>query len=97
MMNKTYLKTIRANSCYPTFRAVVTVVTITTYVIAVVMVVAGAFITGTTGNGTIVGFYFAGAVVIALLAKAGQEVSLMIADIADATIDVAGHRNNVGP
>lgn len=92
-MNKAYLNTIRAGSCYPTFRAFVTVATVLAYIVAALVVVAG-FVSG-QGGGVLVGIVVA--VVIVLIAKVGQEVSLMIADIADATIDSAGHRNEPAP
>ena len=88
-MNKAYLNSIREESCYPTFRAFVTVATVLTYIVAVLVIIAG-FISG-QGGGILIGIVVA--VVIVLIAKVGQEVSLMIADIADATIDSAGHRN----
>ena len=88
-MNKAYLNTIRADSCYPTFRAFVTIATVLGYIVAALVVVAG-FVSG-QGSGILIGIV--SAVVIALIAKVGQEVSLMIADIADATIDSAGRRS----
>lgn len=88
-MNKAYLNSIRRDTCYPTFRAFVTVATVLAYIVAALLVVAG-FISGQDG-GILVGIVIA--IVIALIAKVGQEVSLMIADIADATIDSGGHRN----
>ena len=92
-MNKAYLNSIRADSCYPTFRAFVTVATVLAYIVAALVVVAG-FVSG-QGGGILAGIVVA--VVIVLIAKVGQEVSLMIADIADATIDSAGHRNRSAP
>ena len=85
-MNKAYLKSIRTDTCYPTFRAFVTVATLLTYLIAALAVVVG-FVSGHAG-GVMISIVIAA--LLALLAKVGQEVSLMIADIADATIDSAG-------
>ena len=92
-MSKAYLNTLRADSCYPTFRAFVTVATVLAYIAAALIVVAG-FVSGQAG-GIMAGIVVA--VVVALIAKVGQEVSLMIADIADATIHSAGRRNEPAP
>jgi hypothetical protein len=40
-MNKAYLNTIRADSCYPTFRAFVKVATVLAYIVAALAVAAG--------------------------------------------------------
>ncbi len=85
-MNKAYLHTIRANSCYPTFRAFITIATALSYIVAALVVIGGVYAGQIAG--LLVGVAIA--LVIVLVAKAGQEVSLMIADIADATIDSAG-------
>jgi len=81
-MKKNYLDEIRANSCYPTFRAVVLVATIATYLAAGLIIIAGII-----AKEFIIGA--AVAIIVAIVAKVAQEVSLMIADIADATIDSA--------
>ena len=92
-MNKAYLNSIRADSCYPSFRAFVTVATILGYIVAAFVALAGF----ASGEVVPVLGCIVVAVVIVLIAWVGQEVSLMIADIADATIDSAGHRDRSTP
>lgn len=84
-MNKQYLDGLRSRSCYPTFRGFVAVITVLTYVLAALVILVG-FLTGQMP--AILGCIVAGVLLI-VLAKAAQEVSLMIADMADATIDTA--------
>ena len=84
-MNRTYLNQLRSSSCYPTFRGFVTIATVIGYLVAAGLAVAGV-LSGQPG-GIVLGFVLG--VIVALVAKVAQEISLMVADIADATIDVA--------
>lgn len=79
-MNPRYLENLRKKSCYPTYRGFVEIVTVLGYLLAVLCVVAG------THNGRPMLFFIVAAV-LALFVRVAKEVSLMIADIADATID----------
>ena len=83
--NTQYLASVRSRSCYPTFRAFVTMATVVTYLLAAFAAVAG--FVSQNGVGVLIGIVVA--VVLVILAKVAQEVSLMVADIADATIDAA--------
>lgn len=82
-MNRQYLEAIRSNSCYPAFRGFVKIFTFLGYLLAIGIVVAG-MVTGQIGY-TILAFV--GAIIYAILIRVAKEVSLMLADIADATID----------
>ena len=84
-MNRQYLEALRSGSCYPTFRGFVTVFELFGYLFAAI-VAAGGFISGQSGA---VFLGIAGAALIALLIRVAKEMSLMLADIADATIDAS--------
>ncbi|MCW4455944.1 hypothetical protein OK348_14225 [Flavobacterium sp. MXW15] len=81
--NHTHLGNLRASSCYPAFRAFIAVFTIAGYIVSAIFALVGFFSGSTFG----VLASLIGAVIIALLVKVSAEASLMIADIADATID----------
>ena len=81
------MTTIRQDSRYPTFRGFVTVATIIGYLVAALAIGAG-LLSGQISSA--VGGVVAG-IIIAVMSKIAQEVSLMIADIADATIDSAAN------
>ena len=91
-MNRQYLEAIRANSCYPTFRGFVQIFTLLGYLVAAVVAIAG-FVTGQIGAMLLA---IAGAIIVALLIRVGKEMSLMLADIADATIDSSSKATAVG-
>ncbi|MEN1942710.1 hypothetical protein WCE55_02470 [Luteimonas sp. MJ293] len=84
-MNRQYLEALRSGSCYPTFRGFITVFELLGYLIAA-LVAAGGFISGQSGA-MLLGVV--GAVLIVLLIRVAKEMSLMLADIADATIDAS--------
>jgi hypothetical protein len=88
-----YLQSIRAETAYPVYRGVIGTIALLGYVLAGVIAL-GALVTGLgamassflTGLITLV----AGGVVAAitfLVAKLSKEASLMLADIADSTVD----------
>lgn len=86
-MNEQYLAQLRDKSAYPVFRGVVGLVTMLCYLAAAVV-----FVLGLVGMSQNAGAVFLGsilAVLLALAARVGKEVSLMIADIADATLSMA--------
>ncbi len=89
-MNSKYLAQLRGNSQYPTFRGFVTFLSLLGYVAAALIAGAG-FMTGQAFS-ALVGIVIG--IIVGILAKTGQEVSLMIADIADATIDSAANERN---
>jgi drug/metabolite transporter (DMT)-like permease len=93
-MNRDYLNHIRKNSAYPTFRGFVTFFTVVGDVVAV-LVAIGCLFTGGGGigvGGVVLGLL--GAVVLALFVTVAREVSLMLADIADATINFTGSHSD---
>ena len=93
-MNSTYLAKLRSDSAYPVFRKVVGIATGIGYFIAGSMVF-GAIMPALTSHGEpspfVIGMFLVAAFV-AIMARVGKEVSLMIADIADATLDSASRR-----
>ncbi|MBP3980845.1 hypothetical protein J8G26_08905 [Acidovorax sp. JG5] len=82
-----YAAELRSDSLYPTWRQLVTVFTIFWYVVAVAVGIGGliafknSFMAGLSGLGV--------AVLIAIFAKVGKELSLMLADLSDATVRLA--------
>lgn len=92
-MNHKYLDRIRGNSCYPTFRIVVQIVTYLAYFAAICLVIMG-FITGKLSS---ILLMIVAAAALALLARVAQEVTLMVADIADAAIDSAAAQSRRDP
>lgn len=85
-VNRNFLNHIRNNSFYPAFRGFIQFFTIVGYITAVLVAVFGFF---TKNIGAIL-LFLLGAIVIAVLVRVSKEVSLMLADIADATINFAG-------
>lgn len=91
MQRSAYLSAMRANSSYPVFRRVVSTLTTIAYVVAGLTALSGVVALGSLGAP---GLILVGlAALIAIFAKVGQEVSLMVADIADATLDLASGRD----
>lgn len=82
-----YIAVLRSESLYPTWRQLVSVVTILGYLLAVgfliggVIALKGSFSAGWAGVGT--------ALFIAIFAKVGKELSFMLADLSDATVRMA--------
>lgn len=87
-MNKEYLQAIRNNSCYPSFRRFVGIVVGLTYAFAALL---GIVAIAALSRGGIVtaGPGLAAAAAMVIIAMVSKEALLMLADIADATIDGA--------
>lgn len=90
----TFLEELRERSHYPAFRSVVTLVYLFGIVIAVAALVGSLvvlFARGLVVPGIIglVSAFF-----IFVMAKAGKEASLMVADLSDATIFMAQHQRH---
>jgi hypothetical protein len=85
-MKIAYLNEIRSTSCYPAFRKFTDIATVLLFILAALIAIAG-FASG-QGIGILIGSV--AAAIIVLLAIVAKELSLMIVDIADATIEVAG-------
>ena len=95
-MQNAYLKKIRTNSCYPKFRVLVTAATVVLYILAAVPTLAA--VAGVVNGGSIF-IIFLGVVVtviFVIFAMVAQEASLLVADIADATIEQATNGGNRG-
>ena len=85
-----FAKQMRAESLYPAWRKIVGFFTIIGYITAVIVLIAG-FISGKGSTlAMLAGFGFAA--LIALFTKVGKELSLMLADLSDATIHLAARR-----
>jgi hypothetical protein len=87
-MKIAYLNEIRSTSCYPAFRKFTDIATVLLFILAALIAIAG--VASGQGIGILVGSVVAA--IIVLLAIVAKELSLMIVDIADATIEVAGRR-----
>lgn len=82
-----YLAKIRSQSAYKTFRVVVNVMQWLLFVIAGVCILASFM---AHDSGTFMGLIFAGVLIV--VAKVGKQATVMLADIADATIDAASKK-----
>ena len=89
-MNTAYLSEIRSKSCYPVFRKFTDIGTALVFCVAALVAISG-FASG-QGVGIFLGIVLA--VIIVLMGIFTKELSLMIVDIADATIDVAARADN---
>ena len=92
-MNKQYLEALRSRSCYPTFRTFIAIATVLTYLLAAVAAIVGFASKQAVGIAVGIG----AALLLVLLAKVAEEVSLMVADIADVTIDAAAAKDTARP
>lgn len=104
-MNKDYLNTIRANSCYPTYRMLVYWLSSVIYILVGVVGTMSVIIFFVTlgGNSSeridaAISFFIATlSLFVFFILKVTKEVSLMIVDVADATIESAGRRKEPVP
>ncbi len=82
-----FAEQMRDESLYPAWRKIVGLVTIVWYLVAVVAFIIGIVST----NGSFVGVLEGAgtAAFIALFARVGKELSLMVADLSDATVYMA--------
>lgn len=94
-----YLAKLRSNSCYPTFRRVTKVVSYVCYFVAAVIFIFAIITLSKMGryelreNGWLIGLgSLVISLVIAVIAKFGEEAALMIADAADAIVHTGGHK-----
>lgn len=82
-----FARRMRGESLYPTWRKIVGLVTIVWYIVAVVALITGVASTKGSFLGVLAGI--GAAAVIALLARVGKELSLMLADLSDAAVRLA--------
>ncbi|OWQ93512.1 hypothetical protein CDN99_03325 [Roseateles aquatilis] len=88
MDRQIYLASLRRNTAYPTFRGFIALVKWLTYILGGVCVAVGIM----AGPFGMVGGIVAGLVLL-VMGRIGAEVSLMMADMADASIDTAAARH----
>lgn len=79
---------LREESIYPTFRAVANLLYWCGIVVAVLMLVGGLALAMRAGAAAAIGGV-AGAVLVFVFARVGKEMSLMLADLSDATVRMA--------
>lgn len=82
---------MRATSLYPTFRALTNAAYFFMLVIAVLILIGGIFTFLSKGIGYLIGSVVA-ALFIYLLARVSRELSLMLADLSDATVRMAARQ-----
>lgn len=85
-----HLGQLRKNTAYPTFRKFADVMEWVLYGAAILCLIAGV-VSG--GGGVIVGLLLGG--LLAVAGKVGKEATIMLADIADATINIAAKKNSI--
>lgn len=87
-----FTEQMRAESLYPAWRKMVDVVTIIWYLLAVVALIVGVV----SSKGSFLGILASagGAAFVALFARIGKELSLMIADLSDAALRLAAHTDS---
>jgi len=83
-MKREYLEKIRSSSAYPTLRGFATFFSVVGYLLAVLVIVAGFGSKGVEGG--LVGI--AVSMVIVLLTRLAKESALLLADVADAVLDI---------
>ncbi len=93
-MSSFSLAALRKRSNYPAFRVFINLIAGLGYLLSAALIVLGAIALGRVGIGDGVGplMLVAGGVVSAFLVLVGTEVSCMVADIADCTVDQMARR-----
>jgi hypothetical protein len=86
-----FAEQMREQSLYPTWRKIVGVFTILGYVLAV-LVLVGSIIAARQSMGAMFGGIVLAAF-IAVMARVGKELSLMLADLSDAAVHLAARQN----
>lgn len=86
-LKEQHVARIRGQSSYPVFRAVINILTIFLYILAGVIALASIYMAGERSDPRLlVGLLVA--LLQGVFAKVFQEVSLMVADIADSILDL---------
>jgi Na+/proline symporter len=88
-MDRTFLLEMRSNSAYPTFRGFVGLATAIGYLAALGVAVFAALGGFRSGNVTTVVWGCCIAILVGVVVAIARELSLMVADIADAIISMA--------
>lgn len=88
-----FAEVMRSESLYPTWREIVKFITLLGYLMSIGVLLGAIFAFTQGGVGAGIGMVF-GAIVVAILARAWKELSLMVADLADASVRHAAHREN---
>jgi hypothetical protein len=93
-----YLQIVRGNTAYPVYRGFVETVALLWFllagVIALFAVIGGMVVLRTTTLGAVAIIIVGGTVaaILFMLARLSKEASLMLADLADSTVDANAHR-----
>ena len=87
-----YLYRIRSSSAYPAFRVVIRLITFVLYVVAALAALGGLLGTGSVFRAETSFIVVGIAILIAIVARVGQETSLMLAGLADSIIDFNARR-----
>ena len=95
-----YLQVIRANTAYPVYRGFVTIIALLFFLLAgldALFAVIGGFAMMSTNTLLGVGVMVVGGVFAAILfmvARLAKEASLILADLADSTVDANAQRSS---
>lgn len=91
MKNREHLQVLRANTCYPSFRAFIGFFIVLGYLIALIEALAG--IAGIfRENVFLIGGGFVGCALTIFMTKVGSEMLFMVSDIADSNIYSASEK-----
>lgn len=88
-----YAAGMRDDSLYPFWRKLVGIVTILGYILAAFLMIV-AFITISKASVTAGLVGIVGAIFVAVMVRVGKEASLMLADLSDASVRLAAHRES---
>lgn len=80
-----FAEVMRSESLYPTWREIVKFVTLLGYLLSIGVLLGAIFAFTQGGVGAGLGMLF-GAIIIAVFARVWKELSLMVADLADASV-----------
>jgi len=91
-MGQTFLSQMRGNSAYPTFRGFVGLATAIGYLAALGVAVFAALGGFRSGNVSTVAWGCCIAILVGVVVAIARELSLMVADIADAAVSLASRQ-----
>jgi len=91
-----FVDTLRAASIYPTFRAVANLLYWCGVVLAVLILLGGLSLSMRAGFPAAIGG-IAGGLLVFIFARVGKEMSLMLADLSDATVRMAANAEKASP
>lgn len=91
-----FVETLRGESIYPTFRAVANLLYWCGIALAVIILLGGLSLSMRAGFPAALGG-IAGSVLVFVFARVGKEMSLMLADLSDATVRMAARAEKTSP